>query len=46
MATGDGIEWPKYMQKKHLYTITQEQAVMRYNEHLVIPKFRAAVNSV
>jgi hypothetical protein len=36
----NGIERPKDMQKKQLHTITQEQVVMRYNEHLVIPRFR------
>jgi hypothetical protein len=36
---GNGIEWPKDVQKKHLHTITQEQVVMRYNENIVIPRF-------
>ncbi len=34
------------MQKKHLHTITQEQAVMRYNEEFGFPSFRRLIDAV
>jgi len=34
------------LKKQHLHTITREQAVMRYNEHLEKTSFRDFVNFV
>jgi len=34
------------LQKKHLHPITQEQALMRYNENTKIPRFRVFKNIV